>query len=119
VIVLLDGAACPVAETARVVRWMAEQSARQCGPCLHGLDALSNEFEQLTYGASGSSRPQRLAELAELVRRRGACAHPDGVSRLARSALETFTDEFHDHATHGGCEACTAPARLPLPAVRR
>jgi NADH:ubiquinone oxidoreductase subunit F (NADH-binding) len=119
VIVLLDGAACPVAETARVIRWMSEQSARQCGPCLNGLDTLASEFEQLTYGASGAGRPQRLAELAQMVRGRGACAHPDGVTRLALSALETFTDEFHDHARNGGCEACTAPARLPLPLIRR
>jgi NADH:ubiquinone oxidoreductase subunit F (NADH-binding) len=119
VIVLLDGTACPVAETARVIRWMADQSARQCGPCLHGLHALATEFEQLTYGSSGPGHPRRLAHLAELVRGRGACAHPDGVSRLALSALETFSEEFLDHATQGGCEACTAPARLPLPAISR
>lgn len=119
VIFLLDGAACPVAETARVVRWMSDQSARQCGPCLNGLQALAEEFEQLTYSSSAAARPQRIAELAAMVRGRGACAHPDGVSRLALSALETFTDEFHDHAVHGGCEACAAPARLPLPARLR
>jgi NADH:ubiquinone oxidoreductase subunit F (NADH-binding) len=119
VIVLLDGAACPVAETARVIRWMADQSARQCGPCLHGLHALATEFEQLTYGPTGPGQRQRLAHLALMVRGRGACAHPDGVSRLAQSALDTFPDELLDHATHGGCEACTSPARLPLPAIRR
>jgi NADH:ubiquinone oxidoreductase subunit F (NADH-binding) len=119
VIVLLDGAACPVAETARVIRWMSNQSARQCGPCLHGLDTLANEFEQLSYGASGAGHPQRLARVAGMLARRGACAHPDGVSKLALSALETFPEEFRDHAAHGGCEACTAPARLPLPAFRR
>jgi NADH:ubiquinone oxidoreductase subunit F (NADH-binding) len=119
VVVLLDGAACPVAETARVIRWMADQSARQCGPCLHGLHALATEFEQLTYGSSGPEHPQRLTRLAQMVQGRGACAHPDGVTRLALSALDTFTDEFRDHATHGGCEACTAPARLPLPAIQR
>jgi len=119
VIFLLDGAACPVAETARVVRWMADQSARQCGPCLNGLHALATEFEQLTYGAAAPSGPQRIAELSAMVRGRGVCAHPDGVTRLALSAIETFTDEFYDHATHGGCEACAAPARLPLPALLR
>ena len=118
-IVLLDGDACPVAETARVIRWMADQSARQCGPCLHGLHALATEFEQLTYGSSGAGHPRRLEHLAGMVRGRGACAHPDGVSRLALSALDTFDEEFLDHATHGGCEACTAPARLPLPAWHR
>jgi len=119
VIFLLDGAACPIAETARVARWMADQSAHQCGPCRHGLPALADELEQLTHGASAPAGPQRVAELATLVRGRGACAHPDGVTRLAMSALRTFPDEFHDHAAHGRCEACAAPSRLPLPAIRR
>jgi NADH:ubiquinone oxidoreductase subunit F (NADH-binding) len=118
VIFLLDGEACPVAETARVIRWMSAQSARQCGPCLHGLEALANEFEQLTDGGTpGPAHPQRLTHLAGMVRGRGACGHPDGVTRLALSALETFPEEFAEHARHGGCEGCAAPARLPLPAT--
>ncbi len=98
VIFLLDGAACPVAETARVVRWMSDQSARQCGPCLHGLHALAEEFEQAASSSAATAHPQRIADLAAMVRGRGACAHPDGVTRLALSAIETFSDEFHDHA---------------------
>ncbi len=42
VVHLLSEQACPVAETARLARWMAGQSARQCGPCIHGLDALAD-----------------------------------------------------------------------------
>ena len=118
-IFLLDAEACPVAETARVIRWMSEQSARQCGPCLHGLAALASEFEQLTFASSDPGHPKRLAHIAMMVAGRGACGHPDGVTRLALSALETFPNEFADHSTHGGCEACRGPARLPLPVVGR
>ena len=118
VLFLLDGAACPVAETARVVRWMAEQSAGQCGPCRHGLPALAGEFEWLTRGAGAPDAVRRIAELAAVVRGRGACGHPDGVSGFALSALETFPEEFHDHAAHGGCEGCAAPGRLPLASAR-
>ena len=32
---------CPLAEVARVTRWLAEQSAGQCGPCVHGLPAIA------------------------------------------------------------------------------
>ena len=119
VVFLLDGAACPVAETARVVRWMADQSAHQCGPCANGLPALAGELEQLTHGVPAPAAPQRIEALAALVRRRGACGHPDGVSRMALSAIATFPDEFHDHAARGRCEACSAPSRLPLGAIRR
>ncbi len=34
-------------------------------------------------------------------RRPGACAHPDGTARLARSALTVFTDDIHHHAPAG------------------
>ncbi len=44
---------------------------------------MANEFEQLPTGRTGPAQPQRLAHLAAMVRGRGACAHPDGVSRLA------------------------------------
>jgi len=34
--------ACGVAETARVVGWLAGESAGQCGPCVHGVAALAS-----------------------------------------------------------------------------
>jgi len=33
--------ACGIAETQRVVAWMANESSRQCGPCAFGLPALA------------------------------------------------------------------------------
>src|SRR5205807_6226567 len=47
VVLLLSEEACPVAETARVARWLAGQSAGQCGPCVHGLDSLAVTLEQI------------------------------------------------------------------------
>jgi len=52
IVFLLSEHACPVAETARVGRWMAEQSTRQCGPCLHGLDALAGAVEERRAGCA-------------------------------------------------------------------
>lgn len=115
VVTLLSDAACPVAETARVTRWMAGESAGQCGPCVHGLGALAGTISELAAGVAGHDAEQRVETLAQLVRRRGACAHPDGTARFALSAIEVFRDEFADHARHGTCERCSAPAELPLP----
>jgi NADH:ubiquinone oxidoreductase subunit F (NADH-binding) len=115
VVTLLSDAACPVAETTRVTRWMAGESAGQCGPCVHGLGALAGTISELAAGVAGHDAEQRLEALAQLVRRRGACAHPDGTVRFTLSAIEVFCDEFADHARHGACERCSAPAELPLP----
>ncbi len=52
VVVLLSERACPVAEVARVTRWLAAQSAGQCGPCVHGLDAIAGAIEEVAHGAA-------------------------------------------------------------------
>jgi len=114
VVVLLSEQACPVAETARVARWLAGQSTRQCGPCIHGLDALAGTVEQVAAGAAPPQVARRLERLASLTARRGACGHPDGAVNLIMSALEAFEAEFADHARHGPCEDCARAPELAL-----
>jgi NADH:ubiquinone oxidoreductase subunit F (NADH-binding) len=119
VVLLLSEHACPVAETARVTRWLADQSAGQCGPCVHGLDALAQTFEQIVGGNASSNAAARIEQLGRLVRRRGACAHPDGTARFVESAMDVFAEELADHIRYGACEACMRRPELPLPARAR
>jgi NADH:ubiquinone oxidoreductase subunit F (NADH-binding) len=114
-VLLLSEHTCPVAETARLARWMAGQSAGQCGPCIHGLDALATAVSELARGEGSQRQAQRIERLAALTARRGACRHPDGAVRMVLSALETFGGEFADHARHGPCDACAHRTELPLP----
>jgi len=83
-IAALPADACGLAETARVVRYLADSSAGQCGPCLFGLDAVAGQVEQLARG--GPDGLPLLRRWLGQVDRRGACAHPDGAVRLVRSA---------------------------------
>ncbi len=115
VVLLLSEDACPVAETTRLMRWLANQSARQCGPCVHGLNAITTSLEEISGAAAQPNMHQRLTRLAALVRGRGACAHPDGAARMLLTAIEVFGPEFQDHAQHGQCEGCLHPGELPLP----
>jgi NADH:ubiquinone oxidoreductase subunit F (NADH-binding) len=115
VVVLLSQEACPVAETARVVRWLAGQSSGQCGPCVNGLGALAGAIEEVARGAASAGVGQRIARWSTLTKGRGACAHPDGAVGFVASALEVFAEEFSDHARHGPCEACARAPELPLP----
>ena len=119
VIALLSADACPVAETARIARWLAGESSGQCGPCVNGLGALASTVAEIASGDAGGDATRRVQRLTQLVRRRGACGHPDGAARFVHSALETFAPEFTDHARHGRCEACAGPPELPLPAHAR
>jgi NADH:ubiquinone oxidoreductase subunit F (NADH-binding) len=115
IVLLLSEAACPVAETARVARWLADQSAHQCGPCIHGLDALAGTLAQIASGTAEGRATQRLERLSSLSARRGACAHPDGAVNLILSSLEAFAAEFAEHARQGPCEGCSRAPELPLP----
>jgi NADH:ubiquinone oxidoreductase subunit F (NADH-binding) len=119
VVLLLSEDACPVAETVRVARWLADQSSGQCGPCVHGLEALAATVAEIAQGSARAKAASRIARLASLVERRGACGHPDGAVNFILSAVETFSTEFSDHAHHGSCDACTQPGELPLPGAAR
>ena len=116
IVVLLSQETCPVAETSRVTRWLAEQSAGQCGPCVHGLRAIASAIEELAAGAASAGAGQRIARWSKLAKGRGACRHPDGAVRFITSALDVFAEEFADHARHGPCVACSRTYDLPLPA---
>jgi NADH:ubiquinone oxidoreductase subunit F (NADH-binding) len=116
VIVAVPASCCAVAELARVVSWMAGESAGQCGPCANGLPAIAGTVELLRTGRAGAGALERIAHWAGLVTGRGACRHPDGVARLVRSALRTLAPAVHDHARHGPCNACFAPPLLDTPA---
>jgi NADH:ubiquinone oxidoreductase subunit F (NADH-binding) len=112
VIVALGNEGCGIAETARVTKWMAGQSAHQCGPCAFGLPALATDLGALASGSRGASDDLvRLVERCEAISGRGACHHPDGVVRLVRSALEVFRDDAKAHANGQPCHGASVNRR--------
>jgi NADH:ubiquinone oxidoreductase subunit F (NADH-binding) len=115
-IAALPADSCGLAETARVARYLAGESAGQCGPCVFGLDAIAGALEELAAGAS--FRPDLLRRWMGQVDGRGACHHPDGAVRLIRSALRLFGPEIDRHA-QGWCRGRRRPGVLPVPPRRR
>jgi NADH:ubiquinone oxidoreductase subunit F (NADH-binding) len=112
---LLGESACPVAEVAHVTRWMASQSAGQCGPCVRGVGAIAGALTDLTRPGHHTDSHRRIERWTRMISGRGACAHPDGVSRFVTTALEAFPDAFDGHARNGGCERCATARVLPTP----
>jgi NADH:ubiquinone oxidoreductase subunit F (NADH-binding) len=115
VLIALSAGACGLTETARAVGYLADQSARQCGPCLNGLPAMAQTLRQLAAGQSTRGLPERIAALTMLVEQRGGCHHPDGTVRLVRSALRVFGSEVAAHQA-GSCTATDRRPVLPVPA---
>ncbi|MGO9792477.1 MAG: NADH-ubiquinone oxidoreductase-F iron-sulfur binding region domain-containing protein [Solirubrobacteraceae bacterium] len=119
VIVALGVSACPVAETARVSEWFAEQTAGQCGPCVHGLDAIATTISRMATGTGGRTGHHDVSRWTRELPGRGACQHPDGAARFIASAMEVFADEFRHHAARGRCERCAQRPMLPVPLAAR
>jgi NADH:ubiquinone oxidoreductase subunit F (NADH-binding) len=114
VLAALPADRCGVVESARVVRYLALESAGQCGPCLNGLPLIADTLAQIADHRSAPSARGDLARWSKLVERRGACHHPDGTVRFLRSALTVFADEVALHEA-GGCSAVSYEPFLPIP----
>ena len=95
---------CGLTHTARIVAYLADHGARQCGPCLNGLPRLAQMFDDLAYGRVDHGHLREMHRTLGLVDGRGACRHPDGTVRLARSALDVFADDVAHHRA-GRCSA--------------
>lgn len=91
---------CLLGEVISVARWLADESAGQCGPCVFGLPALVRSLELL---ACGRRAEDEARHRTELLRGRGACAHPDGAAGFVVSALDVLGPELALHREHGHC----------------
>jgi NADH:ubiquinone oxidoreductase subunit F (NADH-binding) len=114
IVISLPADRCGLTETANAVRYLALESAGQCGPCLNGLPRIASAFADLARGRSGAHTRADLERWAGLVTGRGACHHPDGTARFVRSALVTFAAEADRHE-RGHCSATSTRPFLPIP----
>lgn len=117
VVIALSSAECGLRVTAEAVRYLAGESAGQCGPCLNGLPAIAGAMELIAAGDPPPGTLERMAVWCGLVEGRGLCHHPDGAVALVRSALTVFADDVQDHLS-GGCRrpagrALAVPRRVP------
>ena len=115
VVIALPDSSCGLAETARVIRYLAGQSAGQCGPCLMGLPALAGALADLAFQGGRGRAVSAVAALIPMVEGRGACRHPDGATQLARSAMRAFAADARWHDHRGPCEGLLRAPLLPVP----
>src|SRR5204863_5681873 len=52
VLIALGESSCGLHESARVISYLAEQSAGQCGPCVYGLRAIADAFGAIAGGVA-------------------------------------------------------------------
>jgi NADH:ubiquinone oxidoreductase subunit F (NADH-binding) len=115
VVIALPAGSCGLAETVRIAAWLAAQNARQCGPCFNGLPAIADDLARLTWRQDQVAL-DRLRFRMSMINKRGACGHPDGVVKLAATALRVFGACVERHRVGQGCPGLTRPPILPVPA---
>jgi NADH:ubiquinone oxidoreductase subunit F (NADH-binding) len=92
-----------VSATAKIMAFMAGESAGQCGPCVFGLRAIGDATRKVANGFAGAAELADIERWTSQIAGRGACHHPDGAVGLMASALDVFGDEFTTHARTGRC----------------
>ncbi|MFN8081475.1 MAG: NADH-ubiquinone oxidoreductase-F iron-sulfur binding region domain-containing protein [Kineosporiaceae bacterium] len=105
---------CGLATTAAIATYLAEQSARQCGPCRFGLPELARQVSRLARG--GRHTTSAVTELSGLVGEvtgRGGCSHPDGATSLVVTAMRVFAPDITSHRDHRRCLGSGEAAHLP------
>ena len=116
VVLVLPTVSCGLAETARILRYLAGESAGQCGPCVFGLDAIASAMERAVHGRADASERDRLIRWAGQISHRGACHHPDGAVRLLNSALRVFERDLALHLGRRPCRYARVASTLLPPA---
>jgi NADH:ubiquinone oxidoreductase subunit F (NADH-binding) len=114
VVVVLPEDVCGLRETERMARFMAAESAGQCGPCLFGLPAIADDLRAIADGSADRSGIDRLERRCGAVDGRGACRHPDAVVRMVRSALKVFGGDVEAHLGGRPCRGSGKPSLLVL-----
>jgi NADH:ubiquinone oxidoreductase subunit F (NADH-binding) len=113
VVYFLSAERCGVEGTARIMSYLASQSARQCGPCVFGLAAIADATRRLAEKTPQAGDLERIVRWAGELTGRGACRHPDGAVALLRSALQVFADDFAGHQRRR-CLTIAEPARVAV-----
>ncbi len=116
VLAALPADRCGLVETASVARYLALESAGQCGPCLNGLPRIAAALAVVARPGSARAELANLRRWAGLVTGRGACHHPDGTAAFVASALRVFASEIAEH-DRGRCTATGTNPFLPTPAT--
>lgn len=109
----LPAESCGVEATARIMTYLASQSARQCGPCVFGLAAIADATRRLAARSPQAGDLERIVRWTGQLTGRGACRHPDGAVALLQSALQVFADDFAGHQRRR-CLTVAAPARVAV-----
>ncbi len=117
VLAMLPQGGCAIVESTRILMYLAAETAGQCGPCIHGLAALSDTMQRIASSSPEDGDIERVRRWIDMVRGRGACHHPDGAVGQLTSALDAFEQHLQSHLMGRRCYGAST-AGFPPPPMR-
>jgi NADH:ubiquinone oxidoreductase subunit F (NADH-binding) len=102
ILFVLGTDACGLRVSADIVRYLAAESAGQCGPCMFGLPEMASLLDRIASGDPNRRLVGELAAISQSVVGRGSCHHPNGTSRFVLNALDVFSADVQAHLS-GRC----------------
>ena len=118
VLIALGESSCGLHESARVIDYLAKQSAGQCGPCVYGLRAIADSFGAIADGVAHDGERERVLRWARRDPRPRRLSPPRrrGAVRRERAGGVRGEIEWHRHER----VRCPPPGcRCGGPSVRR
>ena len=111
VLIALGESSCGLHESARVISYLAAQSAGQCGPCVYGLRAIADSVGALACGVAHPRERERVLRWTTRGPRAGRLPSPRR-RRAVRRERTQGVRRRHRLARRWCCDA--RPAGLPL-----
>jgi len=105
---LLTDSRCPVATAGQRARFAAEENSGRCVPGREGTTQLT---ELLRDVYAGTFDPEKIRELARVMRQSSNCKTGAHAPRPVTTAIEAFEPEFRAHAD-GRCSSGTCREQL-------
>lgn len=103
-ITVMDDKACPVAFTANLIKFFANESCGWCTPCREGLPWLARILYSIDRGEGQDSDMDILQQHTSTVWiGRTYCLLAPGAIEPLQSAIKYFRDDFDDHIKNKRC----------------
>jgi len=112
-VIVVDDAACMVAQTLRFSEFFKMESCGQCPSCRMGTINLATLMAKIERGEGSQGDLDTLLQLCGFVKGTGYCTLVTGAAVLVQSSLRLFRHEFEEHIAKKRCPYDSQMAATP------
>ena len=111
-LIVMDEDTCMVDIALYFLRFAEEESCGKCAPCREGTGAMARLLAKITAGDGAADDLERLASLADAVRRASLCGLGQTAPNPVLTTMRYFRDEYEAHVRDKRCPALVCKALI-------